>query len=785
MAALMLKRLLGLVLGAREPILSGSIRMRGIQERIILRRDEHGVAYIEAETDADAFFGLGFCQAQDRAFQIELLLRVGRGTLAEIVGPDMLEVDKLSRRIGFARIGVAQLAACDGTTRGMLESFAHGVNAGLEQGRRKRAHELALLGAKPSRFEPWDSLGVLQFLAFALSSNWDAELMRLRILRADGKEALMRLEASLAEWRGVLDASDRALQDVEILAAAEALAAGAAELRAHGAPTGASNNWAIAGSRTASGRPLLASDPHLSPTLPAPWYLAHLRTPEWAMTGACFVTQPVVSIGHNAHGAWAVTAGHADNTDLFVEQLGPDGTSAFDGARFVTCEVREERIRVKGKPDVVERVVVTPRGPIVGPALGEHGDALSLRGTWMAARSVGGYTIFRAENVQQMRACFASYPALSENRLFCDVAGSIAWQMTGDLPVRRRGSALLPAPGWDESAGWELEPLPFEALPHEQDPARGWLASANQRPACASEAGMPFLGVDWLDSYRYDRITELLDARSDWTVDACLAMQLDRHSRLWTEVRDSFLTATEGNTEHELAVARRLLAAWDGNVAPDSAAASVFELALAGLAERVARAAAPHAWASALGTPLNAVLPHGTMPLRRLSHLSRLIREQPDGFFPEGWQREIRLSLAAAVRELAARAGADERRWMWGTVRPLVLRHPFATHALFARMFGLPKVAVGGDATTIPQASVDFQQPLGDPIGIANLRAVIDVGAWHASRWSLAGGQSGNPCSTHFGDLLFLWERGQGITIAWDRADVAGRAHTTLVLERA
>src|SRR5262249_47642421 len=156
------------------------------------------------------------------------------------------------------------------------------------------------------------------------------------------------------------------------------------------------NNWAIAGSRTKSGRPLLAGDPHLGPTLPAPWYLLHVRTPEWAMSGASLVTQPVVSFGHNEHVAWALTAGHVDNTDLFVEEI--DGTSVREGDRFVPCEVRDEIIRVKGKPDVHERVLVTKRGPIVSPALGKK-HVLSLRGTWMAARPVGGYDSWRAKNV--------------------------------------------------------------------------------------------------------------------------------------------------------------------------------------------------------------------------------------------------------------------------------------------------------------------------------------------------------------------------------------------------
>jgi penicillin amidase len=779
----MLRGLFRLLLGAREPIVEGRVRVTGSKGPIVLRRDRHGVAYVEAQNDHDAYFGLGFCQAQDRAFQLELLLRVSQGTLSEIVGAEMLDTDRLSRRIGFTRIAAAQLAACDERTQEQLHAFARGVNEGMQRGRTKRPHELALLRADPTPFRPSDSLAIVQFLAFGLSSNWDAELVRLRVLRADGAAALLRLEASPDGWRVDLEGVDRALSDVDLLHAAEGFAAGLAGLRAHGVTSGASNNWVVAGSRTVTGRPLLANDPHLGPSLPAPWYLAHVRAPGWAMSGAFLPGQPTASIGHGEHGAWGVTAGHADNTDLFVERLGPDGASVLEGDRYVRCEARTETIRVKGKPDVVERVLVTPRGPIVGPALGESRDALSMRATWMAARPVGGYQLHRARTVDEMRACFASYPAVSENRVFADVSGSIAWQMTGDLPVRGKASGLLPAPGWDRSAGWEPELRPFETLPHERDPERGWLASANQRPAALDAPGAPFLGADWLDSYRYDRIAALLAVRSDWTVRAFQTMQLDRQSRLWPEVRDAFLAAARGGEARDLAVARRLLEVWDGQVAPDSAAASVFELALSDIGKRVARAVAPKSWEQALGTPLNEVLTHGTMALRRLSHLSRLIREQPAGVFAAGWETELGSALASAVAQLESHFGSNERSWAWGAVRPLRLRHPVGKTPPLDRIFGLRAIAVGGDATTIPQASVDFHDPLGDPIGIANLRTVMDVGAWENSRWSLAGGQSENPCSRHFGDLLPLWERGDGIAIEWTRDDIVRAAVATLVLE--
>ncbi|MBM4364318.1 MAG: penicillin acylase family protein, partial [Deltaproteobacteria bacterium] len=498
----MLRQLFRLTLGARAPQVDGEVQVPGLEGAVSIRRDRHGVPYIRASTDADAFFALGFCQAQDRAFQLELLVRIARGTAAEVFGEELLDADRLARRIGFARIAAAQLALADARTRAEFDAFARGVNAGHHAGGAGRPQELVLLGAEPTQFLPSDPLAVLAFMSFAVSTNWDAELARLRVLQEDGLEALLRSEAAPDRIRQDAELLDRLARDAELLRTAPALSAGLRAASAVGLPLGASNHWAISGSRTRTGRPLLAADPHLGPSLPAPWYLAQIRTPEMVMSGACFVSQPVMSIGHNDHVAWAVTIGHADNTDLFVERLAPDGTKVLSGEDYVPCEVREERIAVRGRTAVIERVTVTPRGPIVSPVMGPPGAVLALRGTWMAARAPGGYQIFRARDVDEAGAAFDSYPTLTENRVFADVDGAIAWQMNGDLPRRRRASGLLPAPGSVAEAWWEDEPRARAELPHERNPARGWVASANQRPAALDAPGAPFLGADFLDSYR-------------------------------------------------------------------------------------------------------------------------------------------------------------------------------------------------------------------------------------------------------------------------------------------
>lgn len=774
----MLRTLAGLAMGKRLPITEGTLRVAGASAPVVIRRDANGVAYVEARTDDDAFYGVGFCHGQDRAFQLEVYLRIAHGTMSELVGDEMLEVDRLSRRIGFVHVAKAQLAASPAHTRAQMAAYARGVNDGARVGLRKKPHELALLGAEPSTFEAYDVLAVLQFFAFGLSSNWDAELARLAVLREDGPDALAALEAANPAWLEA-DGASRLHADIAVLAHAQKLALAATTAVRTAGLGGASNNWALAPSRTKTGRALLACDPHLAPTLPSPWYLIHVRTPTWAMTGATLPSQPIASFGHTDHVAWGLTAGHADNTDLFLEEVSADGR-VREGYSWAPCEVREEIIHVKGKPDVRERVLVTKRGPIVSPALGGAKVALSMRATWMAARAISGYDAYRAKDVAELRRAFVSYPATSENRVFADTGGHIAYQMVGDVPVRRKGHGMLPMPGWDPEVGWEDEPLPFEALPRTIDPPSGFVASANQKPA--QDAGAPFLGADWLDGHRHARIVEVLATRSDWDVASAMQLQLDRTSLVWRSLRERVLDALHAHRRVDAADALALLAAWDGQVAGDSEGAAVFELFFSHMMQRAARAKAPRAWRSAIGEGTNVVLEHGMMALRRIEHLARLMREQPDGWFPRGWAWEMADALAAAERTLRKVAGPPSERWAWGRVRPLVLVHPFGTKRPMDRIFNLGPLAFGGDATTIPQASVDFGRPLHNAIGIPNMRMVVDVGAWEKSRWVIAGGQSGNPMSAHYADMLGPWMRGDGVAIGWSPEDVERAAVARLEL---
>ncbi len=749
------KLLFRLVLGRRLPKTSSTLTVSGLDRPITIKRDGFGIPHVEAETGDDAWYGLGFCQGQDRAFQLDLLARVARGTLSELIGNRGLAIDRLSRRIGFARTAQPQFEALDAGAQARVDAFARGVTDGATLGSPQKAHEFAILRKKPTPLTALDVVAVYLLQAFVLASNWDVELARLRVLKEDGVEALKTLDPAYPDWLpGSVPPGERAGQAIDALL--EDLNS-FSDAVGHGPAT---NAWAIAPSRTSSGRPLLANDPHLRPSMPPHWYLAHVRAPEWAVAGAAFVGVPVFPAGHNGAAAWGISAGLADNSDLFIEELGPDGRSVREGDGFVPCDVVRETIRVKGSSAVVEDVVVTKRGPIVGPALSAADEAISLRATWLDPLPVQGFLgMEQVRTFEEFRRAFEHWPHISLNVVYADTSGSVGYQLVGDVPRRKRGYGTLPSRGADLDAGWHESPVSFDEMPSTLDPEAGYVATSNNQPATAYD--VPFLGVDWLDCYRVARVAEAITARSDWDVAASLALQADTHSVPWTELRDSVLGVEPDDTDAQRAV--DLLRDWDGSVSADSSAATVFEFFLAEMFRSIAESQAPNSWRFALGEGVGPVHPLTLLATRRVGHLVRWLRESPGSVS----EAAIEEALSHAYSKIRTVYGVEPGAWDWGTVRPLTLRHPFGERTLFKPIFNLGPFPLGGDVNTVAQAAPNPFDPAANPLAIASMRMVLDVGNWDENRFSLPGGQSGNPLSPHYDDLLEFWLRGDGVPIAW------------------
>lgn len=768
------RQLFRIALGTRLPRTDGVETVEGLSGPVRIRRDRWHVPHIEAERDEDAFFGLGFCQGQDRAFQIETYKRVASGTMSELIGEDGLPIDRLTRRLGLRHRAERQLHDIRPDLRRRIESFAAGVTAGTDVGSPAPAHEFTLLRARPAPHTAVDVIATLKLQAFTLAGNWQEELMRLKVLAADGEDALRALDphppAHLAATSPVGAAVGQLV---------DRLGADLDRLREHVAVGGASNNWALAGRRTASGRPILANDPHLPVGLPPAWYLAHLVTPTWQLAGAAFAGTPGVAAGHNGTVAWGVTSGLADDTDLFVEEVVGDGRSVRGPEGPEACTVRREVIAVSGGDPVVEEVLETPRGPLLGDAFGPlDGMArapgttlgLSISAVWLSGGAVEGLLgAADAGSFDELRQRFARWPGMSLNLVGADAGGTIGWQLVGELPVRRSGTGVLPLPGWLEDVGWTGARVPFAAMPSELDPEEGFVATANNTPVAG---GHPLLGSDFLDGYRVTAIRDALAARDDWDLAGAWALQRDTRSIPWEELRDDVLALTPADLDAQLA--QDLLRGWDGRVSADSAAATVFELALADLVRRIARARAPGAADTVLGaSSARPLVPHSIVGLKRTAHAVELVRRRPAGWFPDGWDAVLTDVLAEAVRELRRTRGPQVRDWAWGELRTVTFSHSVTRSTPALRgVFDRGPYPCAGDTHTIPQASVPPLDPLGDPVAVATLRMVVDVGDWSASRWVLAGGQSGNPLSPHYDDQLQLWLRGEGIPIAWTDEEV-------------
>jgi penicillin amidase len=755
------KALFRLLLGRRLPTTEGRINVTGLKKQVTIGRDEYGIVYINADTADDAWYGLGFCHGQDRAFQMEFNVRVSRGTLAEAIGPAALPVDRLSRRIGFYRAAKEQLEVIGDDLRARLEAYVRGVNEGISKGADKLPPEFALLKITPTEYTPADVLAVVKLFSYSMSFNLDCELMRHKILMSDGIEALQALDHAFPEYRLALPPYTPIAGDCMNF-----LAEDLSRLQTAAGLKGGCNNWVIAPDRTATGRPLLANDLHIGPSVPSPWYLCKLTAPGLSVAGVSFPGAPAVLAGHNGTCAWGMTAGMSDVVDLFAEELSADGRRVREGRSYVSCDVVREIIAVRDAEPVVEEVLITPRGPVISPVLTESGTVFSLSAVWLKKLPVTGlFDVHQAASFEDIRRIFEDWTALPLHMVYADKAGNIGWQLTGRVPDRKKGFGTIPQNGWDPEAGWKDELVPAGNMPWKQNPGEGYLVTANNRPFDFDNK--PFLAVDWVDGFRAARITELLEKRRDWDNDKVMKLQQDLYVIPWRELRDIVLSLPQRTEQMKLAVT--LLSAWDGRASADSPAATVYELFMSQMHWWTDFAQAPDSFLSILGEGVDPLLSRTFVPMRRAGHLIRLLREQPEGWFMDSWDDEMVSALTGVINELRRKYGNDPTRWAWGTVRTLTLQHQLAVKKPLDKVFNIGPFPWGGDTHTVAQSYVDPRDTRGNPGAVVSLRYVVDVGNWDNNLFAMAGGQSGNPFSPNYSDMLKLIRDGKGIPIPWSK----------------
>ena len=722
--------------------------------------DADGIPRIAAATERDAAVALGWLHARDRMFQMDMMRRGAEGRLAEIAGASALRLDRMTRTLGLAQRAQADLAHLSPTARDLLDAYAEGVNALIAARGRLAAPEFLVLG-EPERWKPEHSLLWGKVMGLWLSGNWRRDLDRARLERVIAPERLRLLwpeddSPGRPDLTALLDAPaiGRILAQVPVFGVDAPL------------PSSASNAWAVAPSRSASGAPLLAADPHLGFQAPIIWYLARIELPDGRFrAGATAPGVPAIVIGRNERLAWGFTTTHSDTQDVFVERLvGTDAYDTPDGPRPFT--IREETIRVRGRdaPEVL-RVRETRHGPVISD-LDPDGAlprsmvlAVAMANLAPADTPADGLlALNRATSLAEARAAAALLTSPPQNLMVADAAGRIGQYLVGRTPIRRSGDGTRPMPGWDGAADW-IGFVPFDAMPHVEDPAGGVLAAANSRPAPPDHP--VFLGRDWNGDWRLRRIGELLAARPRHDAPGFAAMQNDILSPFAREVLPTLRAVSPSATA---ARAHALLGEWDGTMRADAPQPLVFHAWLRAFRRLALEAGGAAAAEDAVGPEF----------LRFLLHA--------DGrgaawCGPDRCAALLARSLDQAVAELSAAQGADPAAWRWGTAHVARFEHPLLRFIPGINTLMRLEVATGGDGETISRGG--FRGAGGDMpfahVHGAGLRLVADLGDPDGILAMIATGQSGHPLSDQWGGMLQRWRDGDVVRLGRTPAREAGR----------
>ena len=770
---------------------TSSHEVQGLQQPAELIVDQWGIPHIYAASTRDAIFLQGYNAARDRLWQIDLWRKRGLGLLAKDFGPTYVAQDRATRLFLYRGDMHQEWAAYGPDAKSYTEAFVAGVNAFVDEvhnGRRPVPVEFRVAGTMPDRWTPED---VVRIRSHGLTRNVASEVSRARVACAAGLEADRFRRKIEPDWTTkVPDGLDpcsiprEVLNDYQ-LATREVTFAKPGQQRTSLDPdtflaeaddrvsTIGSNNWTIAPSRTATGRPILANDPHRAHGVPSLRYIVHLNAPGLSVIGAGEPALPGISIGHNGQIAFGLTIFAIDQEDLFVYETNPDNPNQYryrDG--WEDMRVVRETIEVKGEEPREVELRFTRHGPVL------HADpaqrrAFAMRTVWFEPGTSAYFNsaeYMTAKDWDGFKKAMVNWGAPSENQVYADTSGNIGWIVGGRSPLRPNWDGLMPVPG-DGRYEWSGF-LKGEELPQVFNPETGWFATANEMNI---PAGYPIaerkVGFEWSDPSRITRIKEVLASKEKITLADAMALQTDDYTvngRRLTKLLEPI-----SSDDPMLGEGLKLLKEWDHQTSADSAGAALFEVWMTKhLGRALTTKALPEAARAALGTSdIAAVVDYLENP------------DQALGADPIAARQEILIeSLRGAMNEVRQVLGPDISNWAWGKLHHAQFEHalaPLADDPTRAQM-SVGRLAMGGSAFSPRAASYrasDFRVTSG-----ASFRMVLDVGNWDQSVTINTPGQSGNPFSAHYRDLAPLWAAGDYVPLLYSRAAVEQAARDVIKL---
>jgi len=742
---------------AAVAVIHGTLKAPGLQLAVRVQRDHWGVAHIYAQNEHDLFFAQGFVVAQDRLFQMELWKRSGQGRLAEVLGPSAVKRDVSARLLRYRGDMDAEYKSYAPHAKEILQAFTAGINAYIAEIQKPGGIglpvEFQIAGFKPEPWKPEDCLN--RMAAYSMTGNGASELHNAQLVQLLGAEKA----AQLLELDPPVKLDPAPGMDFSGLSPTllENLVGSDARIDFHGAQIEGSNDWTISGALTASGKPLLANDPHRVIAEPSLRYIVHLVAPGWDVIGAGEPGLPGVAVGHNEHIAWGFTIFGLDQQDLYLAKVNPADAEQYETEHgWARMEVQTESIGVRGGAPVTVKLKFTRHGPV----LWEDGKrALILR--WVGADPgtagyLGSLSLDQASNWQEFEEAMVRWKVPSENIVYADRDGNIGEHSTGLAPLRKNWTGLLPVP---ENGGYEWSGfVPNAELPHSYNPASGFVATANHKMI---PENYPYaVGFQWGSPERFQRISEVLNgaAKSGHKLDVAEMEKLQNDVvSLPARKLQSLLKSAAGNSPSSAA---KLLLDWDCALSMDSSAATLYEFWVEELQDAVTKRVVPAEARKAARLYLPRIVAD-------LQHL----QAQIFGENPENGRNALLLeTLQAAEEKVAAKLGPDPQNWAWGKLHQMLFSHSLDVSAALAKLCDRGPFARPGDGYTVDATAFyggSFNQLAG-----ASYREIFDLSDWDKGVGVNVPGQSGQPGSTHYDDLIPLWTQGQYFPLRFSKSAV-------------
>ncbi|MER2260398.1 MAG: penicillin acylase family protein [Psychrobacillus sp.] len=752
---------LNVFLSNTKPLIRGELAVGVLNEDVQVIRDQDGVPHIKAQSDEDLYRAQGFVQAQDRLFQMDLARRQASGQLAEVVGKGAIDTDKFFLTFSLRDAAEKSYAGYSDEAKQVLKWYTEGVNEFIDYAKKegKLSYEFKLLGYEPKEWSPTDSLTIGKYMAYDLGGNWSSLAVRHWAINAFEQEKAEEL---------FITYPDEAPSIIEANLSKPVAVSGRFNQAVLPNEFNGSNNWVVSGEKTASGMPLLADDPHLGLSTPSIWYQMHLESPSQNVSGVIFAGIPGIILGHNEEVAWGVTNVGPDVQDLYIETPNPeDRTKFMYEGKWEQATIRKTNIKVKGEEDVPFEVLVTRHGPIISDVLFKEENPSALFSMqWTALEPTlelqAILKMNKSSNWEEFEKALADFHAPAQNFVFAAKDGTIAYKANGRIPVRKTGDGQLPVPGDSNEFGWTGY-VPYNELPKVVNPKEGFIATANNEVV---DNSYPYHITDfWAQSYRYERIAEVLASKDKLTKEDMMTLQMDQENLYAREFLSSMIESVEKKDSdgkyNDILV---ILKNWNHVDDKDQSAPLIF-----------------HKWMKQLPkTMFKEQMPEDVYDmLPGKSHISdQLLRKgyqnEASAWLQEygGVDKWVFDSFTTAVKGIEEEFGGNEAKWKWGDYHQLTFDHPISgASPILGHFLNPDPVPIGGSNITVQAAGYREDGSVNHG---ASWRFVADLADLSEAYHIVGPGQSGHIKSEWYHSQVRDWADGNYHTTVIDGDIVDG-----------